>query len=62
MELDIIGIINNVGFPIACVLGLFWYMIQKDKAYSTERAEMTTAIQNNTLVMHQILEILREDV
>ena len=40
--------INNLGFPIACVVGLAYYFVQKDKASRED--------------INKIIENLREDI
>ena len=55
MELsDIMSVISNTGFPIACVVVLFWTQ-EKDRTRQNEMNEkMSTAIQNNTIAMEKI--------
>ena len=49
-------LIGTVGFPIVAYIGLFWYVIQQNKAHQNEVAELRKAIENNTQVMNKVLE------
>lgn len=59
MDVNIITqIISNLGFPIACVIAMF-YMLNKERdAHKAETAELSKAIENNTNVMTQVLDKL----
>lgn len=69
----ILTAITTVGFPIVCCGGLFYYLIFKDKKHKDEIqvlsdtltenvSAMTTAINNNTIVMAEICGKLGVDV
>lgn len=56
---EIIQLVSNIGFPIACTIVLFkaW---QKDREMSTQSLDrMRESIDNNTIVISQLLEIIR---
>ena len=77
---DIISLIQNFGFPIACTVALFIMLKQEQKEHKEEvqkqteaitemkisfanalneqRAEMVSAINNNTLVIQKLLDRL----
>lgn len=55
----IITSISTVGFPIVCCCLLVFYFIKQSNNHKEESAKMAEALNNNTLVMHQILEHLR---
>ena len=59
MDINVITqIISNLGFPIACVVAMF-YMLNKERdAHKAETAELSKAIENNTNVMTQVLDKL----
>lgn len=58
---DIITAISTVGFPIVMCL-LMWYMNEKqDTRHREEVDKMTEAVNNNTIVLQQMLEHLREE-
>lgn len=55
MDTDIITqLISNLGFPIACVIAMF-FMWNKERADHKEESEKwMEAINNNTIVMREI--------
>lgn len=54
----IVQIIQSVGFPIVGCGALFWYMIKQRDVHKDEMDKMTTAINNNTQVLTQIITML----
>lgn len=58
----IVDVIKEVGFPIACVIFLFWQNYQEQKAHKQESDEWVKAINRNTIVMEKILTQLGVDV
>ena len=68
--MDIVQIISNVGFPIACVIGLGWYVKYvtdkhekeiKDLRESQEKtnAENRQALENNTRAIQELVFYLK---
>lgn len=68
--MDITTIIANLGFPIACVIGLAWYVkYQTDKhekeidklrdSQEKNNAEMRQALDNNTKAVSELLFYLK---
>ena len=56
MEIEAITtLISNMGFPIACVIALFWYLNKEREEHKAETQKLSDAINNNTLVMERIL-------
>lgn len=53
---EIVGIINNVGFPIACVAVMFYQMEKERKVHKEESEKWVEAINRNTNVMEKIIE------
>ena len=56
---EIIQLVSNIGFPIACAVVLFkaW---QKDRETNIQALDkMRESIENNTLVISQLLAIFR---
>lgn len=47
--------IKEVGFPIACVIYLFWQNREDQKTHKEESAEWVEALNRNTVVMEKIL-------
>lgn len=54
----IVQVVQSVGFPIVCCGALFWYMIKQRDVHKEETDKMTTAINNNTQVLTQIITML----
>ena len=59
MDINVITqIISNLGFPIACVVAMFWMLNKERDAHKAETAELAKAIENNTNVMTKMLDKL----
>ena len=58
---DILHLIQQVGFPIAACVALFWKMNQQDESHSKEVKEMTTAINNNTIVIQKLIDNIKKE-
>ena len=60
--LDIVtSAIANLGFPIACCIGLFYKMGKDDTRHKEEVDELRKAIDRNTEVIASLSEHLRGD-
>jgi len=57
----IVKIIQNVGFPIACVVAMFWMWDRERQEHKAEAEKWTEAINNNTLIMQRLLDKLDGD-
>lgn len=66
---DFVTIIQTVGFPIACCIGLFILLFRMNKSHKEEVAEMkeafyqqsketNQAINNNTLALQKLVDKL----
>lgn len=55
----IVQLIGSLGFPIVCCIALFWRMIKSDENHKTEIDKLTDALNNNTLVLQQLSDLLR---
>lgn len=53
---EIVSIISNVGFPIACVIVMFYQMEKERESHKEESEKWVEAINNNTKVMEKVLE------
>lgn len=49
----IVNIINSVGFPIACVVVLFWLLYKEQKSHETESDKWCDAFNNNSSVLKE---------
>ena len=62
MEIEAITtLISNIGFPIACVIALFWYFNKEREEHKAETQKLADAINNNTIVMEKILSKVGDD-
>lgn len=57
-----IEVISNLGFPIACVCVLFVMMERERQSHKEEAKAFTETINNNTLALTRIEELLRGGV
>jgi len=57
----IVKFIQNVGFPIACVVAMFWMWDRERQEHKNEAEKWTEAINNNTLIMQRLLDKLDGD-
>ena len=57
---EIVSIISNLGFPIACACVMFWQMEKERESHKAESEKWVEAINNNTRVMEKVLEKVGE--
>ena len=56
MEPEVISnLISNLGFPIACVVAMFWMWNKERESHKEESDKWIEAINNNTSVMEKVL-------
>lgn len=55
-----VELISNLGFPIACVLGMGYFIIYLMRIHKEEMDKVTEALNNNTKALNQILEHIRK--
>lgn len=53
---EIITIIQTLGFPIACVIALFWHNIKLAQQHKEEMQAMSEALNNNTQALIRLEE------
>ena len=59
MELDaIISSVSNLGFPIACVIILFWYLNKERESHKEEMDKLTEALNNNTQAINKLYVLM----
>ncbi len=51
---EVIQIIQTLGFPIACVIALFWQNNKLQEQHKEESQKMTEALNNNTLALTEL--------
>lgn len=54
----ILQAITTVGFPIVMCLCLAWYCMKLDGSHKAETDKFTTALNENTLVLQKLCDIL----
>ena len=54
-------LISNTGFPIACVIALFWCLNKEREEHKTETQMLSDALNNNTIVMEKNLSKVGDD-
>lgn len=52
--------VSTLGFPIVMCGALFWKMLRQDTLHREEVAQLTTALENNTLAMQKIADRLED--
>lgn len=55
---EVITAISTVGFPIVMTLLLLYLYREQDKNHKEEMEKVTNALNNNTLVVSQLKELL----
>ncbi len=51
-------LIANLGFPIACVIAMFWMWNKEREDHKAEMQEVTKAITNNTLALQSLIDMI----
>ena len=51
-------LIGSLGFPIACVIAMFFFWNKEREDHKTEMQKMTEALNNNTLALIKIESII----
>lgn len=55
---ELVNAISTVGFPIVCTLMLGYVLIQEQKAHKQEMLELKASIENNTVIMAELKQLL----
>ena len=55
---EIVTIISNVGFPIACAIAMFLQMEKEREAHKEESEKWVEAINKNTNVIEKFMEVI----
>ncbi len=63
MDINVISqLIANMGFPIACVIALFWSWNKEREDHKQELEQITTALNNNTQALIKIEALIRDEL
>ena len=52
-------VIQNLGFPIACVIAMFYMLNKEREDHKAESDKWTEAIHNNTIAMTQLTDYIK---
>ena len=52
------SLIANLGFPIACVIAMFWMLNKESENHREEMQKVTEALNNNTLVLTELRDMI----
>lgn len=58
----VVTAISTVGFPIVMCGALFWKMDKQDKEHKEEMNKSTEAINNNTVVLQKLMQMLSDKI
>ena len=50
----IVEVVQNLGFPVACVIALFWTLKREQEQHKEEMQRITEALNNNTLALSEL--------
>ena len=53
------GVIQNLGFPIACVIAMFYMLNKEREDHKAESDKWTEAIHNNTIAMTKLTDYIQ---
>lgn len=53
---NFVSIVKELGFPIACVLALFWMVVRQNDQHKEEMQAMSEALNNNTKALIRLEE------
>lgn len=63
MDINVISqLIANMGFPIACVIAMFWSWNKEREDHKQELEQITTALNNNTQALIKIEALIRDEL
>ena len=61
MELEVIlTAISTVGFPIACVVVMFWFLNKEREDHKTEMSELRDVIAQNNVVLEGLKQLIQD--
>ena len=52
------SLIANLGFPMACVIAMFWMMNKEREDHKEEMQKVTEALNNNTLALTELRDMI----
>lgn len=55
---SVVDVVSNVGFPIACVVAMFYMFTREQENHKAESAEWVKALNNNTIAIEKIMSLM----
>lgn len=60
MDIQVIQtLVGSLGFPIACSLGLFWYLTKEQKNHKEEMESLKESLNANTLILTELKMLIQ---
>lgn len=53
---NLLMVLKEFGFPVACVAALFWYVVRSGEQHKEEMQAMSEALNNNTQALIRLEE------
>lgn len=57
---QLLTLVGNYAFPICCCIYLFWSISKEREAHKDEMDKVTEALNNNTIALTKIEELVRD--
>lgn len=57
---EIVGLIQDIGFPFAVCIICFWYINKKDKEHTAQISSLAESLNNNSSVLTNIQVIMQK--
>lgn len=57
---QLLTLVGNYAFPICCCIYLFWSISKERDAHKDEMDKVTEALNNNTIALTKIEELVRD--
>ena len=58
---SIVSVVQSLGFPIACVIAMFYFWNKEREDHKTEMADITQALNNNTIALTKLTAYISND-
>ena len=55
---ELVEMINSVGFPIVATCGMAYLLLNEQKAHKEEMKEIQKTVENNTLIITELKQLL----
>lgn len=58
---SIVSVVQSLGFPIACVIAMFYFWNKEREDHKAEMADITQALNNNTIALTKLTAYISND-